>query len=37
VPGVGPGSDVAVGFDWESIRLFPAGQREQLAGDRGMP
>ncbi len=33
VPGVQEGSEVAVGFDWESVRLFPPEQRDQLAAE----
>jgi hypothetical protein len=31
IPGVREGSEVAVGFQWESVRLFPPEQRDQLA------
>jgi iron(III) transport system ATP-binding protein len=31
VPGVREGSEVSVGFDWQSVRLFPREQRDQLA------
>ncbi len=31
IPGVREGSEVAVGFQWDSVRLFPPEQRDQLA------
>ena len=33
IPGVREGSEVTVGFSWDSIRLFPHQQRDQLAAE----